>query len=49
MVDSKLLSHESMANKKLANLRMYMQLFPEYQYIWFGDSGQVRDSGSLAL
>ncbi len=46
---SKLLSHESMASKKLANLKMYMHLFPEYQYVWFGDSGQVRASGLVDM
>ncbi len=36
----KLVSHESMADKKLANMNLYMRLFPEYQYVWVGDSGQ---------
>jgi hypothetical protein len=30
-----------MAAKKLQSLRSYVQLFPEYQFVWFGDSGQV--------
>ncbi len=34
------MSHGSMADKKLDNMHLYMQLFPEYQYVWVGDSGQ---------
>ena len=29
-----------MADKKLSNIGMYTQLFPEYQFVWLGDSGQ---------
>lgn len=36
----KLLSNGSMAEKKIDNLRKYMQLFPEYGVVWIGDSGQ---------
>ncbi len=39
------MSHGSMAEKKLNNMTAYMQLFPEYQYVWAGDSGQVRRRG----
>ena len=39
---SKLLSHNQMAEKKMENIRKYMQLYPEYDWVWVGDSGQVR-------
>ena len=35
-----LLTHESMADKKLANFRDYAALFPEYGFVFLGDSGQ---------
>lgn len=35
-----LLTHESIADKKLANFRDYAALFPEYDFVFLGDSGQ---------
>ncbi|MCL2316947.1 MAG: App1 family protein [Actinomycetia bacterium] len=35
-----LLSHESMAAGKLANIERYRELFPEYALVFVGDSGQ---------
>jgi hypothetical protein len=36
----KLLSHDSMADKKVANFVDYVALFPEYDFVFVGDSGQ---------
>jgi hypothetical protein len=36
----KLLSHDSMADKKVANFIDYVALFPEYDFVFVGDSGQ---------
>ncbi len=33
-------SHEAMAETKLENLRRYRQLYPEYRFVFVGDSGQ---------
>lgn len=35
-----LLTHESMADKKVVNVTHYVQLYPEYRMIFLGDSGQ---------
>lgn len=35
-----LLSHSGMADKKIANIAHYHQLYPEYQVVFIGDSGQ---------
>jgi hypothetical protein len=35
-----LTSHSSMAEKKLGNFRRYLRLFPEYGFVFIGDSGQ---------
>jgi hypothetical protein len=35
-----LLSNESIADKKLDNFRQYAELFPEYGFVFIGDSGQ---------
>jgi hypothetical protein len=37
---SKLASHESMAEGKLQNFQRHRLLFPEYRYLFVGDSGQ---------
>ena len=38
---SKLLTSNSMAQKKVDNFMRYACLFPEYNFIFMGDSGQV--------
>lgn len=35
-----LLSHESMADRKVLNIKHYRELFPEYRVMFVGDSGQ---------
>eukprot|EP00053_Salpingoeca_punica_P019827 m.203078 g.203078 ORF g.203078 m.203078 type:complete len:1051 (+) comp17732_c0_seq2:2266-5418(+) len=34
------ISNKMVARRKLTNINFYMQVFPECQFIWFGDSGQ---------
>lgn len=33
-------SHQAMADRKLVNFQMYQELYPEYEFLFFGDSGQ---------
>lgn len=33
-------SHTAMAKRKLRNFQMYQELYPEYRFVFFGDSGQ---------
>lgn len=37
---SSLWSHDAMAARKFTNFCQYARLFPEYRYVWVGDSGQ---------
>ncbi|HSN43667.1 MAG TPA: phosphatase domain-containing protein [Propionibacteriaceae bacterium] len=44
-----LVSKELMAKGKLANISRYLSLFPEYDLLWIGDSGQGDIITGLAL
>lgn len=37
---SKMFTNQAMAEKKWENFLLYTQLFPEYRYVFIGDSGQ---------
>lgn len=44
-----LINHEQMAKKKLENFEEYNELYPEYDFVFVGDSGQGDEAFGLML